>query len=220
MKGDKSKTLPEIVQCACGCAGKLRKSREGFIVRCLMLGNLCEKAAYPTARKAIEAWNCQQEQMDPLTRDAIAAQRAGLSYGKYMAQKGEKAAAVRYPKEVAAEAPQVPALRCSVCGKVLPDGHKSRKYCSAECAEEGRLEQRRIRRMLDKEELVLEEEAAPPAAQVPELVCILCGKPIPAQEARRKYCSGACADLAREAQVRESNERRRSGRRSGRRPAK
>ena len=84
--------------------------------------------------------------MDQLDRDAIAAEKAGLSYGKYMAQKGQKPPAVRYPKKRArkesAEAMPDPEVRiCGICGKPVPSDYKGRKYCSAACADEARRQQ-------------------------------------------------------------------------------
>lgn len=95
--------------------------------------------------------------MDQLTRDAIAAQKAGLSYGRYMATKEQKPSAVRYPKKQAQKkvtdpsspaAPQNDDLvvqsadpRCKLCGEPVPRDYKGRKYCSAACADEARRQQ-------------------------------------------------------------------------------
>ncbi len=69
--------------------------------------------------------------MDQLTKDCIEARKAGLTYGKYMAKKEIKPAAVRFPKK--AEKPKKPV--CVLCGNEIPAGSKRRKYCSAECAD-------------------------------------------------------------------------------------
>ena len=70
--------------------------------------------------------------MDNLTRDAVAARLAGMTYGKYMAQKQSGAAA--------AEATISPdRIRyCKGCGKPFETGKHRRKYCSGACREKTR----------------------------------------------------------------------------------
>ena len=71
--------------------------------------------------------------MDRLTRDVLAAQKRGLSYGKYMGLKYEA-------EQKAREAAEPRAVRrgkrghCAVCGMLIPPASKSSKYCCQECA--------------------------------------------------------------------------------------
>ena len=75
--------------------------------------------------------------MDQLTDDCIAARKAGLSYGKYIASLPP--AAVRFPKEQAKG--QEKRGLCRVCGQPIPAGSKKRVFCSGDCAHAGRLAQ-------------------------------------------------------------------------------
>lgn len=65
--------------------------------------------------------------MDQLSKDACAATKAGLTYGKYMAM-----------KKVLAEKEEAKRRKCILCGHPVPHGRGRRLYCSAECAEKYR----------------------------------------------------------------------------------
>jgi hypothetical protein len=73
---------------------------------------------------------------DNLTLDAMDAERAGMSYGKYKAMhpntkdanEARLAAKKREPKP-----PNVYALPCRYCGRIFESPNKSRRYCSDEC---------------------------------------------------------------------------------------
>lgn len=67
-----------------------------------------------------------KKELDQLTKDSISAQKAGMSYGRYMAMKPKKGYA---PKVETEEEWPV----CKVCGKVMVDVRKDRMYCSPEC---------------------------------------------------------------------------------------
>lgn len=67
-----------------------------------------------------------KKKLDQLTKDSISAQKAGMSYGRYMAMKPQKGYA---PKVETEEEWPV----CKVCGKVMVDVRKDRMYCSPEC---------------------------------------------------------------------------------------
>lgn len=128
--------------------------------------------------------------MDQLSRDARAARKLGLSYGKYIAlYKPKQPPAERYPKK-SEQSDQEP--RCAFCGKIIPKNGKNRKYCSGACADEARRQQHD-----DSAKKI--KEAQPPKVK-PPIFCVRCGKQIPEHEHRRKYCSGACADEALEEQ--------------------
>ena len=71
--------------------------------------------------------------MDQLTLDCIAARRAGLSYGQYIATKPTPPAAVRFPKQGARG--QEKRKVCILCGGEIPSNVKRRKYCSPKCAD-------------------------------------------------------------------------------------
>lgn len=77
--------------------------------------------------------------MDQLTKDCIAARKAGLTYGKYIASLPPAPAAVRFPKEQVRG--QEKRGLCRVCGKPIPTGSKKRVFCSGDCAHAGRLAQ-------------------------------------------------------------------------------
>ena len=80
--------------------------------------------------------------MDRLTRDSIAAQRAGMTYGKWK---------MLHPHtEEEVEIPGADAKLCKICGKpfyirTMGAGGKNRLYCSRECAHEARNEKQRSR---------------------------------------------------------------------------
>lgn len=75
---------------------------------------------------------------DNLTLDAMDAERAGMSYGKYKAMHPKTrdaneprlAAKKREPKP-----PKTYALPCCYCGRIFESPNKSRRYCSDECKE-------------------------------------------------------------------------------------
>ena len=119
-------------------------------------------------------------------RDARAARKLGLSYGKYIAlYKPKQPPAERFPKKAAKDSAEV---HCELCGKLIPAAIKGRKYCGPECADEARRQQRIVSAKKAKE--------AQPPKEKPQITCIRCGKPIPAHAKRRKYCSAECADAA------------------------
>jgi predicted nucleic acid-binding Zn ribbon protein len=66
--------------------------------------------------------------MDQLTKDSISAQKAGMSYGQYMALKPKKACSPKLEIEDDFQ-------YCAVCGEAV-DGRKGKKYCSPRCYEE------------------------------------------------------------------------------------
>ena len=79
--------------------------------------------------------------VDQLTLDCIAAQKAGMSYGKWKALQncGGAVAEVdpepaEVPQEVPEEMPKRAVRICPICGGNVPsDMHGSVKYCSVEC---------------------------------------------------------------------------------------
>ena len=68
------------------------------------------------------------EELDQLTKDSIAAQKAGMSYGKWKALRPMKTKPHKEPIEVVTDKPT-----CIVCGKPLPEATRRKVYCSDEC---------------------------------------------------------------------------------------
>ena len=68
--------------------------------------------------------------MDRLTMDSIAAEKAGMSYGKWKA--------LHPHTEV--EIPEEPITKpCRNCGKQIPRSYKGKLYCGVDCAHQARL---------------------------------------------------------------------------------
>lgn len=88
--------------------------------------------------------NVKGKEMDNLTRDAIAAQRAGMTYGKYMAMRDDREQKMprqRTRPEVELRKkfnpnPKIPVKVCGFCGKEFPTAGRSVncKYCGLDCA--------------------------------------------------------------------------------------
>ena len=69
--------------------------------------------------------------MDQLSKDAAAARRAGLSYGRYMATKYQPQ---EKPKPKAKKKKEE-GPKCVLCGTPIPPYSQRRLYCSAACAD-------------------------------------------------------------------------------------
>ena len=116
---------------------------------------------------------------DRLTADSIAAEKAGMSYGKWKAlhphtpePEEKKTAPVRVARELATK-------KCISCGReFLAVGHSAcRRYCSDEC-------QRR--------EAMRRYYAKHPKKTTN---CLFCGKEIPSDHGRQ-FCGPACKEAA------------------------
>lgn len=71
--------------------------------------------------------------MDNLSKDAIAAQRAGVSYGQYMARQRDMGR-VRPPEKKEETNPRLKhELVCAICGAKFKSVTRMRKYCSDSC---------------------------------------------------------------------------------------
>ena len=79
--------------------------------------------------------------MDQLSRDAKAARKAGLSYGRYMDTKQQPKPIVRRSKKK-----KVEELRCINCNMLIPPACTSNRYCSPECAHAARMKQDNLQR--------------------------------------------------------------------------
>lgn len=84
--------------------------------------------------------------MDQLDKDAVAATRAGMSYGQYIAKcKPPAAPAVRFPKKKAEPARgQEKRPLCAICGEPIPSTSKNRKYCGPDCSYAAMRQQQRV----------------------------------------------------------------------------
>ena len=68
------------------------------------------------------------KELDQLTMDSIAAQKAGMSYGKWKAL--QPIVKVDLPETA-------PKRLCKLCGgEIPPEFHKNRTYCSDQCFDE------------------------------------------------------------------------------------
>ena len=76
--------------------------------------------------------------MDQLTKDCIAAQKAGMSYGKWKAlQYKPPVVEVEPEPEEVHKVKQAPKRICRLCGAELPSYmHGLKRYCSEYCREE------------------------------------------------------------------------------------
>lgn len=114
----------------------------------------------------------KEKELDNLTRDAIAAQRAGMTYGKHKAMRND------------GEEEIVPPVRdriCPVCGRPFPPTSGRRKFCSKECCDQN-AKMRYLQRKREK------------LASI-DRTCVICGKPIPeSRSLSAKTCSDECAE--------------------------
>ena len=74
------------------------------------------------------------KEMDQLTLDSIAAQKAGMSYGKWKAlqYKPVVVPVAVEPEPEKVSKPTPPERRCPACGQII-NGHGLKKYCSYDC---------------------------------------------------------------------------------------
>lgn len=133
----------------------------------------------------------KRKPLDRLTRDAIAAQEAGMSYGQYKAlhphtpEEDEEPETDEDAGEIKKNAPIVlrPGQRlgtCAHCGRPFAMGAQqtNKRYCSIDC---------RIKHGNDlKNARQKENRYARPA------VCVICGADFIADCHSRKYCSTEC----------------------------
>ena len=118
--------------------------------------------------------------LDKLTQDSIAARKAGMSYGQYMASRYQ-------PPVIEVDVPDPEARYCIRCGTEIPKtAHKSRRYCSEPCHNEARREMTAAK----YHEKKLKED---PSHERRKRVCEICGKDIPNNlHGCSRYCSDEC----------------------------
>lgn len=133
--------------------------------------------------------------MDNLTRCVMEAEKAGMSYGKYMALKQGKTREIKAaPRNDGKE------FVCAHCGKkFLKEDHRKRKYCCDRCRNEA--ENKRRRDLADKKEL--------------KKTCPQCGKEFTTTEWRQKYCGEFCAKLAHLDRVKRNQARKKLAAKGG-----
>lgn len=120
-----------------------------------------------------------KKKMDQLTQDAVAAHKAGMSYGKYMATKNPPTI-VRKPEDYK--------HTCAFCGKEFYSKTKAvRKYCSDKCRQDYYYR--------TKHELIVK-------------TCPICGKEFAAETNWNKYCGEFCANVAQAQRSREYQQRK------------
>ena len=122
--------------------------------------------------------------VDQLTRDSIAAQKAGMTYGKWKALHYVPPVEVEIPKQEV-EGPEVkeedPERLCRTCGRPVR-GHANRRYCNDAC----KYEVAKIRQNeWQKAKYRREHEAQ-------KRVCKHCGKEFTATNGNTLYCGRAC----------------------------
>lgn len=134
----------------------------------------------------------KREEMDSITMTSIAAEKAGISYGKYVALFG-----VVTDKEEETDSLVAPKV-CQECGKTFFGRARNMKYCSEECRKKS--DNRKFGRIYRQRR----------ADRAKNRVCQICGKPIPESRAlNAKTCSEECAEeLARINKNRRRREKR------------
>lgn len=135
----------------------------------------------------------KKKELDNLTINVLAAEKAGLSYGKYMALKYEKE---QPPKMV--ESPSPPGWKvCPHCGKKFYAEHGKRRYCSDFCYQQANYKAQRERILKNRKPIL-------------PVICEICGNEFtpPKRDGRIKYCSDDCRTKAWDAKCRARKESR------------
>lgn len=106
------------------------------------------------ARVAVERTTKRKEPLDRLTRDSIAAEQAGMSYGQYKALHPHTPDEDETPPK---PKPKTDAGRyeytCTVCGKTFyTNTKKTVKYCGYDCSKEAARLRYEARRDMKQEE--------------------------------------------------------------------
>ena len=145
--------------------------------------------------------------MDKLTMDTIAAQRAGMSYGRYKAIHPQSCPSSTEIKPIAPPEPPKPgpvivSRPCARCRKMFEvDSKNRRRYCSPECAaaaiEESRRESARKRRAAEKAERHQEGK-----------LCKICGKRFYPENMHSLFCGPECKAESRRRSLAKYNKTR------------
>lgn len=119
-----------------------------------------------------------KKELDNLSRCANEALAAGMTYGKYMAQKA-------YQEQKKQPQILLPGWKtCPQCGKRFFPNHGKRIYCSDLCGQNARQTARNEKRAKDN--------------PIQPKICAVCGKEfIPSRNSSRiKYCGTECYELS------------------------
>lgn len=81
--------------------------------------------------------------MDKLSQDAAAALAAGMSYGKWKALQAEQPTAGK-PEAQEPAYGQKKRKNCIVCGKPIPDKARRWLYCSGQCSNRAKANQKKV----------------------------------------------------------------------------
>lgn len=200
MSKETMELTPELYKCACGGIAVIHQCESGYFIRCERDPGIASVTVFAKKKKAIKTWNEEQEEMDFLTKCSVTAYHTGKKYGEYMAERPADETERASIRERAGSS--IPELRCINCGMIIPAGCRSKKYCNEVCAEHYRDKQARIRKRLAAE-IVVEE----PENEI--RYCAMCGKQIPPETGRYRYCGGVCSVRAERIQSRERNRTRR-----------
>lgn len=147
--------------------------------------------------------------MDRLTILSIAAQKEGLSYGKYMAKYNyappclnnlpeeimppvKKSAILEHLKNMEPYSPHRALRNCRYCGKSFEPESGNQFHCSRECSREGARAREREKALAGKV----------------QRYCIICHAPLPlSASANRLTCSKECSEAHRQEYMREKSKR-------------
>lgn len=147
--------------------------------------------------------------MDKLTILSIAAQKEGLSYGKYMVKYNyappclniqpeeivppvKKATIPEYLKNMEPYTPHRTLRNCRYCGKSFEPESGNQFHCSQECSREAARAREKQKALAGKA----------------QRYCVICGAPLPLEiSARRLTCSKECSEARRQAHNSERNKR-------------
>lgn len=137
-----------------------------------------------------EKTNKKGKKLDHLTRDVIAAQKEGKSYGQWKAEHPYTADEDDEPGPWSST-PSKPVKTCPVCGAEFYVSHPqtNKLYCSEKCRERRQSETKAARKA----------ETEPPKI----VACAVCGKNIEVGTLKQKYCSEYCARKAERARQKE-----------------
>lgn len=141
----------------------------------------------------------RKKPLDHLTRDVLAAQAAGMSYGKYKALHPHTKGLYDDQEPIQVDASKK-VLICICCGKTFlaPKHAGNKAYCSDECKKMAYIER-------DKERH--------PDRYIPK-PCPICGKLVQPDHGR-VYCSVSCKVEAERRKARESQRRKREAKQNG-----
>lgn len=116
------------------------------------------------------------KEMDSITLTCIAAEKSGMSYGKYVAMFG-----CAHKGEEKKPIPSIHSKVCPECGRTFSPETNKMKYCSKECCDKA-AGRRYLQRKREKFKSI-------------DRICVICGKKIPeTRSMNAKTCSDECGE--------------------------